>query len=365
LLPVLADAAIRAAGAPGEGRATAVAGVEWTPLCSVVDVPAPRRLPGDVHLRPGSVAFLGRRLLVRDGARLFYVVGPRALKVRVPPELAAMVAACRWMGRLAGGGVALISPERLVEVRGGAFVARAPPEGGVVEAAVADGTVLAVVTVAPDGTRSLMISTDRGARITPMAVAGKVVALAGAARGVVAVVDDGGRERVVLVGPSGAVLRRSVKVSARLEASHVVATADGVAWVAGPGGVARVDRDAVTLEPAERDGAPPVALALDVSGRPWLATERSVLRRHAGQKSGAFWRYSDRGAGPALIALGPADGGMRAVDETGAGAVIAPVEEDQWTDSPSQPSSSTSVYTARSWANVRERWSLPSSRGTE
>jgi hypothetical protein len=98
--------------------------------------------------------------------------------------------------------------------------------------------------------------------------------------------------------------------------------ADREAWAAGIGFVLSMERGCVTREDVDVE-EPPVSLALDLRGVPWLLTHHAVLRRQVKGES-AVWRLCHRRdpTGPSFIALGFAPDAAHILDANGDGVVL-------------------------------------------
>jgi hypothetical protein len=101
-------------------------------------------------------------------------------------------------------------------------------------------------------------------------------------------------------------------------------------WAAGEGVILRLDGETAEPEPVDALGRP-VAMGLDLVGTPWLVTEDTVLRRHAGitgPKWKAYYRR-DRGR-PALAAIGFTPEGAHVLDAAGNSLLLVPHDIDRW-----------------------------------
>jgi serine/threonine protein kinase len=350
LFPLLEKAAAHWTSRAGRENRAATAFRPTQPL-QLVDPSAPEAratitpIPGvmpEVSAEPGNVVFQGdARYLIRFGNRLDYFISNKPHKVAVPSDFEAAVARCRWMVRGPGGGFALVSPSSIVAVRGGRFVRVPLPqrhaggEVGEICAVISDGHAFGVVTAETDdseGGPELWKSGDGVAWDEPVALplGGEVSGVACGPYGYLVVGARKTRARAMFLGFDNHPVLFTKGVTDHGPLAACLAGAGRAAWGAGDGFVLHLERSDVhdeELDVSER----PIAMGLDLAGTPWLLTESHLLRRHV--VSGvAKWRtYHHRdGASPAFVAMGFSTSGVRVVDASGGGVLVAPRDLRAW-----------------------------------
>jgi hypothetical protein len=290
---------------------------------------------------PGGVVFQpDGRILARFGARLLYFVGDRAHKVDVPDAYRADIEATKWVTRGPGGGFALVGSAHVVLVRGGAFTrmvlpTRASGDVGSIQAARGDGRQFGVVTAETDdgdGGPELWTSTDGTSWSEPTVfpLGGDVSAFTQGPYGQLVVgAKNGKRARALSVSLDGQTSVYTTGVNDRSPLLTCVSGAAKEGWGAGQGYVLRFDPSGVTAEQTE-DLEPPVAMALDLMGVPWVITAHAVLRRHDGDTP--VWKLYYRRAEtqPPLVGIGFTSRGARVFDARGRGANLVPTDVAEW-----------------------------------
>jgi len=318
------------------------------PLAELVDLDLTGPLGSTLQpAAPGAVSFQpDGKALARFGARLLLLSDGPPVEVDVPPEERAVVAATTQVIRGPGGGFALVGPRHVRLLRAGAFRASPLParagsgeigrEIGAIEAAIGDGRVFGVVTAETEdseGGPELWTSRDgtRWSGPTILPLGGRVRSLASGPYGTIVVgASPKGRARALFLGFDGQASVYTTGVNTRAPLEVAICGADRTAWGAGAGFVLAFDRAATTVEEVESD-EPPVMMALDPVGVPWLLTKTAVLRRHAGMASAGFRLYFRQEAGaPPLVAIGFTSDGARVLDATGRGVMIIPRDAAAW-----------------------------------
>ena len=307
---------------------------------------------------PSNIVFQpDGKVLARFGDRLIYFVGNEPHKVGVPDALRPLVRASKWLTRGPGGGFALIGPPsqaapqagpgHVVLVRGGKMGAMPLPvragggEVGAIQAALGDGRVFGVVTAETDdsnGGPELWRSSDGTAWSAPtlLPINGDVTALCDGPFGLLLVGAKRGRARAMFLGLDGQVGVYAAGVNDK--PALVAAVCGGgqrEAWAAGAGVVLRFDKSAAVVEKCDADGevpaGPPVAMALDMVGVPWLVTERAVFRRHVEGHEGIWKAYYRRDANRApLVGIGFTPDGASVLDARGGGVELEPHDINAW-----------------------------------
>jgi serine/threonine protein kinase len=317
------------------------------PLAEVIDLDFTGPIGGSlVPATPAGVAFQpDGRALARFGAKLFFLTQGTSGEVRVPPAEAPVVLASQHVTRGPGGGFALIGRAHIRLIREGSFRAMPLPsrdkgEVGAIEAALGDGRVFGVVTAETEdceGGPELWISRD-GSKWSPPAIlplGGRIRSIASGPYGylVVGASPRGTRARALFLGFDGQTNVYTAGVNDHPPLHAALCGADRIAWGAGVGFVLAFDRATATAEDAEEMPAsePPLSMALDPVGVPWLLTPRTLLRRHA-RANAARWTtyYRQEPGAPSFVAIGFTSEGAWALDERGRGVQLVPQDIAAW-----------------------------------
>ena len=293
--------------------------------------------------KPGGVVFQpDGKVLARFGDRLIYFVSSEPHKVGVPDSLRDTVRLSRWLVRGPGGGFALVGPTHLLHVKGGRMTPMPMPvrasggELGEIQAVIGDGRVFGVVTAETDdsnGGPELWRSVDGATWTAPtvLPIGGDVHALADGPYGMLAVGSRrGAKGRALFVGLDEQTNVFTTGVNDKGPLRVAVCSAGRECWAAGEGVVLRFDKGLATPERIDVK-EPPVAMALDVVGVPWLVTERAVLRRHVENNEG-MWKpyYRREETRPALVGIGFTPEGAHVLDARGGGVELEPHDAITW-----------------------------------
>jgi hypothetical protein len=214
---------------------------------------------------------------VRSGDRLLYLIRRKAHRVAVPAVWREAVDASRWLVRAPGGGYALIGPRSALRIAGGRFSPLSIPEH-------------------PAGATSKIVAAFSGVGGLRLLTAGQTDA------------DPcdlwSSRDGVAWEGPARLAFEGRPQVIGE-----------------GPGGV-------LALGYLPGCALPPVALAFDPVGAPWVLTAHEVLRR---QEDGRWERLHRRDEElPGLVALGFSAEGALILDERGGFLRMAPPDRNGW-----------------------------------
>jgi hypothetical protein len=367
LLPLLEEAASRWSASAGSNnvavtafRQTRLVGPSAPALTAVAEIAETRlrrpsgtavRLddPAGAALTPGGLVFLPTGpYLARYGERLFYVQDDHPQKVAVPAAERELVARSRWMARGPGGGFAVVSEDAILVIRAGEFsrmrlpVRRDGGEVGAIQAVIGNGRCFGIVTAETDdsdGGPELWRASDAnqwsGPTVLPLR--GSVRALADGPYGflVVGASENGKRGRALFLSMDDRITMFTTGVNDGGPLDVAVATGDRDAWAAGRGRVARFDAASVSAESLEVSDEAAVALALDPAGRPWLVTERCILRRHADGPSPVWKTYHRRDpALPQFVGIGFTGEGARVLDARDGVVLVAPFDVGSWRGAP-------------------------------
>lgn len=292
--------------------------------------------------RGGAVFQPDGKILARFGENLVYLIGDRAHRVVVPPEVADDVRAARWLCRGPGGGFALVGEAHILHVRQGRFVHLPFPQRpgredvGSVQAVTDAAGTFGVVTAEVDdrGGPELWAWTSGGwSEPIVLPLNGDAHAIALGPYGYLVVGSrKGAKGRSLQLTFDGQATVMTTGVNERTALRACVCGAAREAWAAGDDYVLSLQRGHVTAEQLDLDMAlRPVAMALDPGGVPWLLGERGLLRRHVDSGIARWVPYYRRPEGaPALVGFGFTRSGARVLDALGGGASVVPHDTANW-----------------------------------